>query len=694
MCEPTGTSSGVASRSRRRGSGRGAFVAASLLLLASCGSGGGGGGGAGSGCDGSCAQQALSVEDVRTLLVQAVGEAESLGVAATISVVDRVGNVLAVFRMTGAAGSTVISSARSPAVKTGLETLVVPTTFAAISKAGTAAYLSSQGNAFTTRTASQIVQEHFDPHESGRPAGPLFGVQFSQLVCGDLVTAFDPADPDDRAGPHRLPLGLSADPGAVPLYKDSSGPGGLEGRVAVGGLGVEIGCAALVCDACTAAPDSLAGGVLPHCTGIAACLGDRESLYTLDPNLLDIDVSLEERIASAGAAGFGAPADRRAERIFVDGKSLRFVDDENFGALSGEDCEDLGGSFVALTAGTGAYTDVGSCASLRPGVALGTAASGVRAVADWRGTGLPAEVLVDADGVERFAPRGGSALSEVEVESLLAKALATALRLRAQIRRPLDTPARVTISVVDTDGAVLGLVRTLDAPVFGIDVSLQKARGAVLASSPDARATLESAPGLTGALVGPYVTAAVDFLTSEAKFDGEPVTEDMVLTGAVAFADRSIGNLSRPFFPDGLESHGNGPFSRPFDEWSPFSTGLQLDLVLERLAGELCGGIDFHECSPVAGAGNGIQIFPGSVPVYRGSTLVGGVGVSGDGIDQDDAVAFLGVHEAGVALGTLGNAPKEMRADNLAIDGANLRYVNCPVRPFHDSDEQGICDGK
>ena len=34
---------------------------------------------------------------------------------------------------------------------------------AAIAKAVTGAYLSSEGNAFSTRTASQIVQEHFNP---------------------------------------------------------------------------------------------------------------------------------------------------------------------------------------------------------------------------------------------------------------------------------------------------------------------------------------------------------------------------------------------------------------------------------------------------------------------------------------------------------------------------------------------------
>ena len=56
---------------------------------------------------------------------------------------------------------------------------------AAIAKAVTGAYLSSEGNAFSSRTASQIVQEHFNPREDFQPAGPLFGVQFSQLACSD-----------------------------------------------------------------------------------------------------------------------------------------------------------------------------------------------------------------------------------------------------------------------------------------------------------------------------------------------------------------------------------------------------------------------------------------------------------------------------------------------------------------------------
>ena len=94
---------------------------------------------------------------------------------------------------------------------------------------------------------------------------------------------------------------------------------------------------------------------------------------------------------------------------------------------------------------------------------------------------------------------------------------------------------------------------------------------------------------------------------------------------------------------------------------------------------------------------NGIQIFPGSVPVYRGNELVGGIGVSGDGIDQDDMISFLGLHNAGVRTGTIGNAPNEIRADRILVTVGSrqvrLRYVNCPFAPFLDDPAQNVCEG-
>src|SRR3712207_4765226 len=102
----------------------------------------------------------------------------------------------------------------------------------AIAKAITGAYLSSGGNAFSTRTASMIVQEHFPPSAAtrGLESGPLFGVQFSQLPCSDLSQRFAGiAGAGAFIGPKRSPLGLAADPGGLPLYKNG---------VVVGGVGI------------------------------------------------------------------------------------------------------------------------------------------------------------------------------------------------------------------------------------------------------------------------------------------------------------------------------------------------------------------------------------------------------------------------------------------------------------------------
>ena len=146
-------------------------------------------------------------------------------------------------------------------------------------------------------------------------------------------------------------------------------------------------------------------------------------------------------------------------------------------------------------------------------------------------------------------------------------------------------------------------------------------------------------------------------------------------------------------------------------DFSPFAVGLQLDLVtpnlLQHLGHVVSGGAQPdtpRSCTQVPTApngkariANGIQIFPGSVPIYRGNQLVGGIGVSGDGIDQDDMVSFLGTHNGGVAIGTIGNAPATIRADNIVVTTrgrqVRLRYVNCPFAPFLDDPAQNVCQG-
>jgi hypothetical protein len=99
----------------------------------------------------------------------------------------------------------------------------------------------------------------------------------------------------------------------------------------------------------------------------------------------------------------------------------------------------------------------------------------------------------------------------------------------------------------------------------------------------------------------------------------------------------------------------------------------------------------FTSAGGVPAIANGIQIFPGAVPVYRGRRLIGALGVSGDGVDQDDMIAFLGLHEAAARLPSLGNAPRDLRSDQLVPRGARLRFVSCPQAPFLDSSIQDAC---
>lgn len=613
----------------------------------------------------------LFITDVQSVIAQAVHEAQALDAVATIAIVDRVGNVLAVYQMNGPAQDVLISTTDpgETAVDGGLEGLVLPAAvggnaLAAIAKAITGAYLStSNGNAFTTRTANQIVQEHFNPGEFNQPSGPLFGVQFSQLACSDFTLADDGGRAD--AGPKRSPLGLSADPGGFPLYKNGT---------LIGGVGVMA-----------------------------------DGRYGIDRSILDFDRNIDEMIALAATFGYEPPDQIRANRITVEGKTFRFSD-----VTMADLPADPGSAPAFASLGAGAlvpvpgYTD----ATIRRGTVFGRPRSGVRADA-----GLFPErdafVFVDNSNAERFAPRAGSgagALSAEEVRVILDEALGVANEARAQIRAPVDSQARVTIAVVDANGDVLGMARTRDAPMFGSDVSLQKARTAAFFSSRGAAEFLNGVSAPTQYLdsnlqprrrvrIPDYVTAVQDFVGPEALTDG------------TAFSDRAGGNLSRPFFPDGIVGTGNGPFSKPKGEWSVFSTGLQLDLVMNGIiqhvafvAGILpddapanCVGIPFGSGvseAPGANIANGIQIFPGSVPIYRGDSLVGGIGISGDGVDQDDLVAFLGLDRAGRRLnGAVNNAPRAIRADRLAPQGVNLRYVQCPFAPFLGSDVQNACTG-
>jgi uncharacterized protein GlcG (DUF336 family) len=532
-------------------------------------------------CSHQVAAQALTPSDVQTLIAQAVSAAAQLNQKVTVAVTDREGNVLGVFVMTGASATTQIRSVG--AIGRGLEGLTVPAFAAAISKAGTGALFSTSGNAFTTRTASFIIQEHFPPGIDFREGGPLYGVQFSSLSCSDIK----------KPG---LPLGLSGDAGGLPVYKNG---------VAVGGIGIE---------------------------------GD--GLYTVDRDPTDFDQPFEEVIAASGVRGYEAPALIRGDNILIDGVRLPYTNITSVLAPQTIPFGMLPGSVLSSFPVRGA-----------PPSAFAPATVG----------GIGGEASA------RFFPFVGStfptaalALTAADVNLIISHAAQTANITRAAIRQPLGSNARVSISVVDTEGNVLGIFRTADAPVFGFDVAVQKARSAVFFSRSDA-ATLLRNNGM-----GSYADRAA--------------SDSVPLNGSFAYSDRAIGFLHRPFFPDGINNTQAGPFSSALSEWSPFNVGLQLDLIRPALVARpvICSLRPFMNrppctCSSIQVIRNGLQIFAGSIPLYKNGALVGAIGISGDGIDQDDFIA---------AGGSQGYAPPAaIRADQLIIRGVRLPFVKFPRSP-------------
>ena len=536
----------------------------------------------------------LSADDVRTVIAQAVTAAVALNRAVTVAVTDKEGNVLGVFSMTGAParlkfnGATGFTQTPNPItglVPQGLEgadlpPLLMPVPRAAISKAGTASFFSTQGNSFTPRTAGFIIQEHIPPGISFRPGGPLYGVQFSQLECSDIK----------KPG---LPLGLSADPGGYPLYKNG---------VHAGGVGIE---------------------------------GD--GIYTVDRDPRDFDKPFEEIIAVAAARGYETPATIRGDNILVDGVRLPFRNVEE-GDLPNAPT-------IPFASLPGAVDPIYPIRAAQPSAFVPTTVGGVNGAADLR--------FFPFQNSLTGSPR---ALTAAEVNQIIGQAARQADITRAAIRQPLGSPARVSISVVDTEGRVLGIFRTQDAPVFGFDVSVQKARSAVFMSRSNTAALLRSV-GL-----GSYVDRAA--------------ADGLQLNGSVAFSDRGFGFLHRPFYPDGIDGEPPGPFSTPIERWSIFNVGLQLDLIKENLEQTLASAPILPptvNCSDLPNLPNGLQIFAGSVPLYKDGELVGAVGISGDGIDQDDIIASAGAQ---------GFAPAPaIRSDAFFVRGVRLPFVKFPRSP-------------
>ena len=218
--------------------------------------------------------------EVASVLTQAISRAEQIEPHAVIAVVDGEGFVLGVWSVDSAPNANAVQDA--------------------ITKAGTAAFLSSDQNAFTSRTAGFIVQQHFPPGIQNRPNGPLVGVNFSNLSFTDVNRFKNPhtgyvadltsgINGDPIAGPAPL-TGLAGSPGGVPLFR--------AGKL-IGGVGV--------------AGQTRAPAVSPF-SALADIQPQSQQRY--DP---------DEDVALAGQIGFQPTAKIFGSNVSIDGIRVPYV---------------------------------------------------------------------------------------------------------------------------------------------------------------------------------------------------------------------------------------------------------------------------------------------------------------------------------------------------------------------------------
>ncbi len=498
--------------------------------------------------------------DVRQIIQQAVSRAETLGpplsTQAVVAVTDREGWVLGVWSMN--------------ATLKGNDPLVGE----AIAKAGTATFLSSDNNAFSTRTAGDIVQQHFPPGIDNTPPGPLVGVNFSQLAFSDInkykgpgsVIGFD-SSPGNAVVPVPLPVtgGLEGSPGGLPLF--------INGQL-VGGVGV-------------------AGNGVPPTDVTPAVVSSPDS---------------DEDMALAAQVGYAPPPAILGSQVFINGIRLEYAESST-----------VSGPLIPFASLPGGLVFPYSIISSPPEFAYPVAVFGGE-------TGQIRQPIMN-DPSTLPLPGNTARLTAAEVTNIIVAAANRARTTRAGIRLPRGLNAQVFITVVNNPGSngvppvVLGTFCTSsNATLFGWDVAVQKARTAVFFSS-----------------------------------------------SSYAFSTRCVGFLGQEYYPPGIDNTQPGLFFGLQEQYSIITP------VPELITNPVNNAVFTSFTNTDPNLPNGITIFPGGFPLYRNGVLIGAIGVSGDGVDQDDLISASGA--------SLFLAPVPLRTDQFQYRGALLPFAKFPRNP-------------
>ncbi len=254
-----------------------------------------------------------------------------------------------------------------------------------------------------------------------------------------------------------------------------------------------------------------------------------------------------------------------------------------------------------------------------------------------------------------------------EVERIINNGIAEANLTRAAIRLDVNNGFRpgartkMVLAVSDSAGEVLGLYRMHDATIFSVDVAVAKSRNTA-------------------------------YYASNAIVDADRIDQDNNGSADIpigtALTNRTFRFLALPRYPSG------SPEGTPPGDFSILSMPGIHPLTGENTGPALPASVYASTTATVLSFDsfnasrnfrdprnikrqNGIVFFPGSSALYDSESgtkrLVGGLGISGDGVDQDDVVT--------VAAQRGFESPDALRADQFFVGGVRLPYQNFNRNP-------------
>lgn len=627
-------------------------------------------------------QGQLTTSDVQTLLQRAA--AATPGNNAIVAVVDRGGNVLGV-RVQGNVSPTITGDAGN----------LIFAVDGAISKARTGAFFANSGAPLTSRTVQDIAQStviqrevqsnpniadpsstvrgpglvapiglkaHFPARVAYTPPVDLFDIETTNrdsIVSagpdrikgtGDDITlpsrfnvpaqyipanqqyappgfqftnpGLMPDSPPESYGfisgllPSAQSRGIATLPGGIPLYKDGQ---------LVGGIGVFF------------------PGTTGYATEENSALNDAGFFDPRKPDL-SLEAEYVAFVAAGGSPQAGAPANTPAFNAklgmpsFTDG-----VFQLPYGRI------DLVGITLDIFGGHGLQgprnlVSAGKLYAQRFG--KGDMNSGANLPVDTDGDLLLPGTPVASGWLVQPHDSADGTLTAADVTAMVQRGITQANTVRSAIRLPLNSTSKMVFAVSDKDGNILGLYRMPDATVFSLAVAVAKARNDAYYADANQLQPIDQVPGLPK---------------------------------GVAMTSRSFRYLAQPRFPEGADGNPPGPFSILNDAPVVNVNGPAPASAFQSVQGydAFNPNTNFRDPSNVANQ-NGVVFFPGSSPVYKdqqgAKPLVGGLGVSGDGVDQDDDVTYF----ASLAYQPPSSVP---RADEVFVRGVRLPYFKFNRQP-------------